>query len=920
MSENTYQDKIFKRLPANVVPISYNLKLEPNLETFTFDGYVEVNMRVEEETTTIVMNCLDIKISQVTLTLNDATVVKPTTTDMSADEERVTFKFAEPVVPQKSVTMRIVYEGELNHEMKGFYRNTYIKDGEKKYGCSTQFQSTDARRCLPCFDEPALKAIFECQLVVDSHLVALSNMNITSEVPCENNAAKKLITYAPTPIMSTYLLAFVIGEYDYIETHSNSEVLIRVYTPLGKKEQGRHSLNAAVIALDYFTDYFGIPYPLNKLDLVAISQLGTCNALENWGLIFCRETQLLIDSVHSSPKSKEAVVAIVFREIARQWFGCLVTMEWWTHLWLNEGFANYMQHVGTNAFEPKYEIWSQFLTGSTILAMNLDALDNSHPIEVAVGHPEEVEEIFDQISYQKGGSIIRMLNNWIGADDFKKGLHQYLVKHSYKNTFTEDLWEALETASGKPVQDVMSTWTKQMGFPVLDVSVKSRSGNTTTLKIKQQKFCADMTSKSASSGLWSVPITICTSENCNDESGFQTFLLETEEAEVIVENAPSSGFVKLNAGFRGYYRVNYSDDMLAAIMPAIKSRLLPPGDRLNVQDDLFAMASSGKTSAVKFLEMVAAQEGETDYTILSNMSANLTKLKYVLWDDAEATAAFKAFSQKIFNDVVTKLGWAPTEGGQVVEGHLSSLLRALAISSSGSEAVIAESQRRVLAYIDEAVPLEAALRAPVYANYVSAGGIEAVEKMISLYAQTDHQEEQERILTCLGAANGAEALARVFEFASGDQVRDNVRFVPFASAVCRSRESRDAAVRYLKVYFDEAKGDFYPVIPMFKNCIENFANSHKRDERQSFFVALISKFACYGENVLRRKLHKWAPKYYDSRTLLSGESKIDCVFKQSWEKVELNGKFAVRSSEEMKQWLLTHNEEAATFGFCIVNM
>ena len=225
-------------------------------------------------------------------------------------------------------------------------------------------------------------------------------------------------------MMSTYLLAFVVGEYDFIESRSANRVLIRVYTPLEKAKQGQHGLDAAVKCLDYFTEYFGIPFPLKKLDLIAISDFAawrTAGAMENWGLITYRESRLLVDKVASSPKSQELVAQVVCHELAHQWFGNLVTMEWWTHLWLNEGFANFMQHVGTDDFEPKYEVWSQFLTDAVIVALYMDALDNSHPIEVPVGHPDEVDEIFDLISYQKGGSVIPMLNQWIGDDNFNSG-------------------------------------------------------------------------------------------------------------------------------------------------------------------------------------------------------------------------------------------------------------------------------------------------------------------------------------------------------------------------------------------------------------------------------------------------------------------------------------------------------------------
>jgi len=503
--------KEFSRLPTDVIPVNYNLRLTPCLSNFIFDGYQDIQVKVNEATTKIVMNCVDITIDSVSYVSKDGQNLKPAAVDFSPDHETVTLTFPEKL-NQGTGTLSMDFKGELNDKMKGFYRSKYLKNGETKYTAVTQFESTDARRCFPCWDEPALKASFDATLVVPKDLVALSNMNVISENESVEDSAKKVVKYATTPIMSTYLLAFVVGEYDFIEKITSDGIKVRVYTPLGKSAQGAFALDVAVQALGYYQDYFGISYPLNKMDLIAIADF-TAGAMENWGLVTYRETALLIDEDSSSASTRQWVALVVCHELAHQWFGNLVTMEWWTHLWLNEGFASFMEYLATDHCHPSYKIWTQFITHDLVRAMDLDALDNSHAIEIPVGHPDEIDEIFDAISYSKGASVIRMLHDWIGAESFKKGLHKYLTKFSYKNAFTEDLWEALGEASGKPVGKVMSTWTSKMGYPVVDVSLISSTDHSVTLSLSQSKYSANPSSSQgkADDSLWSIPLNFSTS-------------------------------------------------------------------------------------------------------------------------------------------------------------------------------------------------------------------------------------------------------------------------------------------------------------------------------------------------------------------------------------------------------------------------
>lgn len=329
---------------------------------------------------------------------------------------------------------------------------------------------------------------------------------------------------------------------------------------------------------------------------------------------------------------------MVGHELAHQWFGNLVTMEWWTHLWLNEGYASFVEFLCVNHLFPEFDIWTQFVTETYIKALELDCLKNSHPIEVPVGHPSEIDEIFDDISYNKGAAVIRMLHHYIGDEDFRKGMNVYLTRHQYKNTFTEDLWAALEEASNKPVGDVMSTWTKQMGFPVVTVSTKpSPDGKGVVLNLKQSKFTADG-SQPPGNYKWMIPISVSTSKNPGKE--VVSTVLKSTEGEILVPDVGSNDWIKINPGTIGFYRTQYTSDMLEKLIPAIKDKSLPPLDRLGLLDDLFAMVQAGHTSTIEVLKLLSAFEDENNYTVWSTISNILTKLG-VLVSHTEHEEAFR---------------------------------------------------------------------------------------------------------------------------------------------------------------------------------------------------------------------------------------------------------------------------------------
>ena len=456
------------KLPTNVRPTNYRLSLAPDLDTFTFKGSETIDIQVSEPTSSIVLNSAEIEIQSADVTLPDGST-HDAATMFDEDKDTVTLAL-DAEIPAGSASLDLEFTGELNDKLRGFYRSSYTdQDGSQRWMAATQFESTDARRAFPCWDEPAVKATFDVTLIVPEELEALSNTEPVSTT--STGDGRKVVRYAPTPVMSTYLLAFVVGDIACLQDRTSDGVLMRVWATKGNEDKGKFALETSMALLDYFHDYFGIPYPLSKLDHIALPDFAA-GAMENWGAITYREVALLVDPENSSAGTREVVAAIVSHEMAHQWFGNLVTMEWWDDLWLNESFASWMGDKAVDHLHPEWEMWTQFLTHDTSDALNLDGLRNSHPIEQDVNNPAEIGQLFDAISYSKGGSILRMLEHYLGADTFKAGLQIYIDRHRYANARTTDLWNALGEASGQPVAAIMESWTAQTGYPVLDVSVK----------------------------------------------------------------------------------------------------------------------------------------------------------------------------------------------------------------------------------------------------------------------------------------------------------------------------------------------------------------------------------------------------------------------------------------------------------------
>ncbi len=495
------------RLPRTVEPETYRIEIEPNVSSATFSGTVAIDIEVLEPVEQIALNAAELAVSDVEVTTADGAIV-PCAVTFDDELEQVIFRPDSELAPGPC-TLSCRFTGTLNDKLRGFYRSTYTGvDGEVQTIATTQFESVDARRCFPCFDEPDRKAVFEVALIVEPGVEAISNSPVIGVDPV---GTKRRIRFSPTMKMSTYLVAFVVGKLETSETIDVDGVPLRVVCTPGKAGLADFALEVGAFALRFFTDYFNIPYPGDKVDLVAIPDFAA-GAMENLGCITFRDNALLIDKEHAARTELERVADVIAHELAHMWFGDLVTMGWWEGIWLNEAFATFMETLCVDAFRPSWERWVGFAP-SREAALAVDAMHSTRPIEYPVGPPKEAEGMFDLLTYEKGCGVLRMLEQYIGADVFREGVRTYLKAHAYGNTVTADLWDALEDASGAPVRDVMDTFILQGGHPLV-----SLTGDT----LSQQPFALGPVPAGTTSSIgsaWRVPVAVRGAAACRHAGG-----------------------------------------------------------------------------------------------------------------------------------------------------------------------------------------------------------------------------------------------------------------------------------------------------------------------------------------------------------------------------------------------------------------
>lgn len=812
------------RLPPSVRPQRYAIHLTPDLVGFTFAGRETIDLHVAEPTSAILLNAAEMRITSASVTLADGSNIGASATvDEVAERATVTLDRAMPAGVAK---LSLEFDGTLNDQLRGFYRSQYEgPNGESRFLATTQFEATDARRAFPCWDEPEAKAVFEVTLTIPDALVAVSNMPVASE--SSMGVGQREVRFEPSPLMSTYLVAFIVGDLASVEGTSGNGTLVRVFATRGKEEHGRFALENSLKILDYMNDYFGIDYPLPKMDHLAIPDFAA-GAMENWGAITYRETALLFDPVNSAAQARQRILEVVAHEMAHMWFGDLVTMEWWDDLWLNESFASWMGDKAVDHLYPEWEMWTQFVSMDTNSALSLDGLRNSHSIEAKVNDPSEIRELFDAISYSKGGSVLRMIEDFLGSETFQQGLHAYLKEHEYANARTEHLWAALADASGKPVTAIMDSWVKQTGYPVVDVDIKREGGNL-VLGLRQERFLYDhLLEAQQDATVWQVPVSV-------GRSGVTTKLLMDDSSASLTLVGAGDGWVKVNTGQTGFFRANYADEEWAKLTVAFGAQQLSDVDRLGLQNDAYALMRSGRLPATVFLSLAAAIANERDAPVWSDFASNLKSLEALLLD-APFIDDYRLFARSVFTGIAGSLGWDAKAG----EEHLDALLRSTILGQYGGygdTATIMEAKRRFDAYVGDRSSLAPDLRGVVLALTALNGDRAVYDALWGLEKEAVMAEEKVRILSALTRFEEPSLLEDLLARSLGDEVRSQDTMIVIVQTA-GNKIGRDITWQFMKDNWAEldrryGKGGF--AIMRIVGITGGFTSMERHDEVVQFF-------------------------------------------------------------------------------------
>jgi puromycin-sensitive aminopeptidase len=649
------------RLPESVTPERYDLKLTPDLAAFTFAGEETVAIKVHTATAEVVLNALELELDEA-VAARGAKIL-PSRIDLEPARERARIQFPEALTPG-DWTLRIKFRGILNDKLHGFYRSQYTDSAGKSHTlATTQFEATDARRAFACWDEPALKAVYKVTLVVDENLSAFSNAGIESERRIAGG--KKEVVFKDTIKMSTYLLAFIVGEFEATSPIDAGTPLRVIHVP-GKRALTPWAAEIGAFSLKWFANYYEIPYPGDKLDLIAIPDFAA-GAMENLGVITFRETALLADDKTASRAELERVADVVSHENAHMWFGYLVTMKWWNGIWLNEAFATFMEMLAVDAWKPHWKRWDSFGV-SRAAAMGIDALKSTRSIEYTVLSPEDCRSMFDVLTYEKGASVLRMLEQYLGAEEFRKGIALYLKKHRYANTETGDLWDALQESSRQPVRAMMDTWIFQQGFPLVSVTT---APDGRSLRLSQRRFFYAPPEKPEPQ-LWHVPIIV----RVATDNGVSTHRVLLTGAETTLKLPGKLSWALVNENSSGFFRVRYSPDLLRSLTANLAQ--LRPIERFALVSDTWAATVAGLTPLSEFIAMARLFRDETDLNVWRALLGAFNYLDMIA-TDAQRPALAQAVRAMV-GPAAARLGWVASPS----DDELTRQLRGTLMSTLGT--------------------------------------------------------------------------------------------------------------------------------------------------------------------------------------------------------------------------------------------
>jgi len=735
-------------------PIHYKIHLKPDLVNFIFEGTCALQLNSDEPVSEIALNVLEIAIWKCRFQQGDRFFECAYLVDPGKEEVRIML----PESVSGDIHLEINYQGLINDKMAGFYRSKYVRDGETKYIAVTQFEESDARRAFPCMDHPAQKATFAIEMDIQEDLVAISNGAVKRDSPLGNG--KKRVVFEQTPKMSTYLVFFGVGEFEFV--HNQTDPRVRVATLPGMKEYGRFGVDFGRKALEFGETYYGINYPLPKMDLIAIPDFAF-GAMENWGAITFRENLLLHYPDITSKSGEERICEVIAHEIAHQWFGNLVTPSDWKYLWLNESFATYFGFGVADHYYPKWNTWEQFLEGNTGSAMARDSLWETFAIEIPGGEHVVINASTAPIIYSKGGSILRQVEGYIGKDNFKKGLRHYLKKYAYACAASRHLWESFEHVSRLPVSTMMKSWVEQPGFPVVEAL---RDGD--QLKLSQKRFTylpGDSDQK------WIVPVTIKLIIDGGDPQEL-TVLLDDVEKTIDIDHA--TAVYKVNNGQTGFYRVNYRDaENLSELGRRVRNKRLPSEDRWGLQNDLYAFVKRGDIPAQDYLDFLTYYENEDAYLPLTSIAHHLFDAYLILEKNLKEKIATMAVNW--FETLLATIGYDPNAD----EENTTSILREQLIwlSSLFGSKSSAEFALKKFNQLMEGYPCHPDIMRSVMQVGALTGNRNVFDWFDRRLQASESEHERMNMLTAVGCFQAGDLIDSALEFVL-DKVPARNKFIP----------------------------------------------------------------------------------------------------------------------------------------------
>ena len=801
------------RLPRSVVPGRYEIRLEPDLPSGTFAGAETIEVMVREPVSEIVLNAAELTIQEVTIQDSRGAVLKGTAA-LEEETERARLRFPETLGPGPW-RLSLAFTGILNDKLRGFYRSRVkvsrpspgegagAADGsDETLLAVTQFEATDARRAFPCWDEPAFKAVFQATLVIEEGLTAISNTRVVSEEPIPGTG-RKAVRFAPTIRMSSYLVAFVVGRLVATEAALVDGTPIRIWCAPGKMPLARFAQAVATFSLRFFQEYYGLPYPGDKLDLIAIPDFAF-GAMENLGAITFRETALLVDERAATHAELARVADVVAHEIAHMWFGDLVTMAWWNGLWLNEAFATFMEMLAVDAWKPEWQRWVSFGV-SRAAALEVDGLISSRAIEFEVVAPKDAEAMFDVLTYEKGGAVLRMLEQYLSPAVFREGVRRYLADHQFGNAETSDLWMALGGTANQPIPAIMDGWIFRPGYPML--TVRSENGGR-RLCFSQRRFTY-LNSEADASDLWQVPINFRVTVN----GAIHNLRLLLSAGEDHVELPGRLDWVVANEGGHGFYRLRYAADLLERLADR-PFEILAPVERFNLINDAWASALAGLSPVEEFLDLTARLKDETDRNVWTALLASLAYLNRVITPDDRPL--MEALVRDRLGPTVARLGFAPAPGESELTRQLrGELLRAM--GTLGNDAAVqARARDLCVGFRDDPSAADPNVLAALIAILAHTGGEAEYIEFLGKFKRAQTPQEEQRYLYSLAGFRDAALFRKTLQLTVNGEVR--TQDAPYlVRSLLMSVHARELAWQFVKEHWETMERQ-YPLGGLRRMC------------------------------------------------------------------------------------------------------